>query len=114
MNVKFGPYIIKIHELDNKLSIQVVSDIGTVVIKDEEKPFPHDFPNGVHFQFKQETTLPKAKGLKRYEFGDYTFILGINNVGQLCLYHSIKLYVNKKIIDGIDTLTFAFLINPKD
>ncbi len=55
----------------------------------------------------------RQKVLKKYSFGDYTFILGINNSGELFLFHSVKLNIGKKVIDGKDTLTLAFLKDPK-
>ena len=112
MKITYGPYNIKTHELDNKLSVQVTSDLGKVQIIDEGKD-AHDFPNGISFQIENASDKPEAKGLKRYSFGDYTFILGINYNGELCLYHSVRLYVGKKVIDNIDTLTLAFLTDPK-
>ena len=112
MQINYGPYNIRAHELDNKLSVQVTSDRGRAHII-EEGTESHDFPNGISFQIENISSKPEAKGLKRYSFGDYTFILGINYNGELCLYHSVKLYVSKKVIDNIDTLTFAFLTDPK-
>ncbi len=112
MKINYGPYIIKTHELDNKLSVQVVSDLGTVDMMEEGKD-AHDFPNGISFQVKDASIKPEPKGLKRYSFGDYTFILGINNNGELCLFHSVRLYVGKKVINDIDTITLSFLSEPK-
>ncbi len=112
MQLNFGSYNIRIHELDNKLSIQVTSDLGNVNIQ-EEKTRPGDFPNEVCFHINNSSEKPQAKGLKRYSFGDYTFILGINNSGELFLFHSVRLYIGKKVIDGIDTLTLSFLSEPK-
>ncbi len=112
MQINYGPYNIRTHELDNKLSVQVTSDLGKVHII-EEGTGEHDFPNGISFQLKNASSKPEAQGLKRYSFGDYTFILGINYNGELCLYHSVRLYVGKKVIDNIDTLTLAFLSDPK-
>ena len=51
--------------------------------------------------------------MKRFAFGDYSFILGINYAGELFLFHSVKLNVGKKLIDGKDTLTLAFLKDVK-
>jgi hypothetical protein len=112
MQISFGSYKIRTHELDNKLSVQVTSDIGKVHLKKEED-FEGNFPNEICFQIDNPSELPKAKGLKRYSFGDYTYILGINYKGELCLFHSIKLAVHKKFIDNIDTLTLSFLAEPK-
>ena len=113
MQIKFGPYSARVHELDNKLSVQVTSDLGKVSIKEDDKIYPYDFPNGIHFQIENISEAPVPKGLKRYAFGDYTFILGINNSGYLCLFYSLRLYVHRKIIDDIDTLTLSFLAEPK-
>jgi len=112
MKVNYGPYIIKTHELDNKLSVQVESDLGEVKMK-EKDPSGSDFPNGICFNLNNSSEKVQAKGLKRYSFGEYTFILGINNAGELYLYHSVRLVVAKKVIDGKDTLTLAFLKDPK-
>jgi hypothetical protein len=113
MQIKFGPYYVRTHELDNKLSVQVTSDSGKASIREDDNIYPFDFPNGIHFQIENISEAPAPKGLKRYAFGDYTFILGINNSGYLCLFYSLKLYVNRKIIDDIDTLTLSFLAEPK-
>ena len=112
MQIKFGPYNIRTHELDNKLSVQVTSELGTVQLK-EEDTHERNFPNEICFQVADTSEKPEAKGLKRYSFGDYTFILGINYNGELCLFHSVRLYVGKKVIDNIDTLTLSFLSEPK-
>lgn len=112
MKISFGSYSIRIHELDNKLSVQVTSDLGKVHIKKEEN-HEKNFPNEICFQIEDPAEKPIAKGLKRYSFGDYTFILGINYNGELCLFHSIRLYVGRKVIDGIDTLSLSFLAEPK-
>ncbi len=112
MQIKYGAYSIKTHELDNKLSVQVTSDLGEVHIMEEGKE-GHDFPNGISFQIKNTSVKAEAQGLKRYSFGDYTFILGINYNGELCLYHSVRLYVGKKVINNVDTLTLAFFSDPK-
>ena len=112
MQLNFGSYNVRIHELDNKLSVQVTSDLGTVHLK-EEDTHSQNFPNEMCFQVNTASEKPEAKGLKRYSFGDYTFILGINYNGELCLFYSVSLYVGKKIIDGIDTLSLSFLSEPK-
>jgi len=54
-----------------------------------------------------------TEGLKKYSFGEYTFVLGINNSGELFLFHSVKLNVGKKIIDGKDTLALDSLKGPR-
>ena len=112
MQINYGSYIIKTHELDNKLSVQITSDLGEVSMR-EEGSRTQDFPNGICFHIANTNEKPEAKGLKRYSFGDYTFILGINNGGELFLFHSVNLYVGKKVIDNRDTLTLAFLSDPK-
>ena len=112
MQIQFGSYNIRTHELDNKLSVQVTSDLGTVHLK-EEDTHARNFPNEMCFKIENSTQIPEARGLKRYSFGDYTFILGINYSGELCLFYSVRLYVGKKVINGIDTLTLSFLSEPK-
>jgi len=112
MQINYGPYIIKTHELDQKLSVQVTSALGNVSMS-EDVDNPYGFPNGIFFSLSENKTKPEARGLKRYAFGDYTFILGINNAGELALFYSIRLAVGKKVIDGKDTLTLAFLKDPK-
>jgi hypothetical protein len=112
MQIKFGSYNIRTHELDNKLSVQVTSELGTVHMKEEDN-HERNFPNEICFKIDDISEVPEATGLRRYSFGDYTFILGINYSGELCLFHSVKLYVGKKVIDNIDTLTLSFLSEPK-
>jgi len=112
MQIKYGSFKIRAHELDNKLSVQVTSELGKVHLKDEENHSGY-FPNEMCFQVENAFEKPASKGLKRYSFGEYTFILGINYNGELCLFHSVKLSVGKKIIDDIDTLTLSFLSEPK-
>ena len=112
MKINYGPYIISTHELDNKLSVQVTSDLGKVHMK-EEGNHEQNFPNEICFEIESSLEKPTAVGLKRYSFGDYTFILGINYCGELCLFHSVRLYVGKKLINDIDTLTLAFFTDPK-
>ena len=112
MKIQFGAYTIKTHELDNKLSVQITSDLGVVTMHDSGEG-SHDFPNAVGCKIIDAKEKPEAKGLKRYSFGDYTFILGINYAGDLLLFHSVKLYVGRKVIDHIDTLTLSFLSEPK-
>ena len=108
----FGDYKIRAHELDNKLSVQVTSDLGEVHLnKDDHRT--SDFPNEVCFSIENPVKEPVAMGLKRFAFGEYTFILGVNYSGELFLFHSVKLNVGKKIIEGKDTLTLAFLKEPK-
>ncbi len=112
MQIQFGAYTIKTHELDNKLSVQITSELGEVSIHDAGKG-PHDFPNAIGCKINNPEVTPEAKGLKRYSFGEYTFILGINYAGDLLLFHSVKLYVGRKVIDGRDVLTLSFLTEPK-
>lgn len=112
MEINYGPYNIITHELDQKLAVQVTSDLGEVHTK-EDNNRAHDFPNGICFSINNLSEKPEAKGLKKYSIGDYTFVLGINNAGELFLFHSVKLYVSKKVIAGKDTLTLAFLKDPK-
>jgi len=112
MQFNYGPYTIKTHELDQKLSVQVISELGNVSMSEEEY-HPHGFPNAICFNLSDVEKKPEPKGLKRFAFGEYTFILGINNLGELSLFHSVRLVVGKKVIDGKDTLTLAFLKDPK-
>jgi hypothetical protein len=112
MQFSFGAYTIKTHELDQKLSVQVTSELGEVHLTNEDHR-TSDFPNEVCFHIKNPFQKPEAKGLKRFAFGDYSFILGINYAGELFLFHSVRLNVGKKLIDGKDTLTLAFLKDPK-
>jgi len=112
MQINYGPYTIKTHELDQKLSVQVTSDLGEVHMEVDNNR-PHDFPNAICFSINDISKKPEAKGLKKYSFGDYSFVLGINNTGELCLFHSVRLNIGKKLIDGKDTLTLAFLKDPK-
>ena len=108
MQFTFGAYTIKTHELDQKLSVQVSSELGEVHLNDDDKR-TSDFPNEVCFYIENPTQKPEAKGLKRFAFGDYSFILGINYAGELFRFHSVKLNIGKKLIDGKDTLTLALL-----
>jgi hypothetical protein len=112
MQISFGPYTVYTHELDQKLSVQVSSELGDVHMEVDNNR-PHDFPNAICFSINDIADKPEAHGLKKYIFGDYTFVLGINNSGELCLFHSVMLSVGKKVIDGKDTLTLAFLKDPK-
>ena len=112
MKIEFGAYTLRVHELDNKLSVQVSSDLGEVEMIDGQQR-SYDFPNGICFKVKDNTKDIEAKGLKRFSFGEYTFILGINYSGELFLFHSVRLYIGKKLIDGKNTLTLAFLTEPK-
>jgi len=113
MHIKFGPYNIRAHELDNKLILQVSSKSGKVSIKEDDTVYPYDFPNGIHYEIEGVKDVQKPKDLKRYRFGEYSFIFGINNSGLFSLFYSKKLFVKKKFIDGIDTLTFTFTSEPK-
>ena len=108
MQFTFGDYTIRTHELDQKLSVQITSELGEVQLNDDDQR-TNGFPNEVCFHIKNPTQKPEAKGMKRFAFGDYSFILGINYAGELFLFHSVKLNVGKKLIDGKDTLTLAFL-----
>lgn len=112
MQFTFGDYTIRTHELDQKLSVQVMSELGEVHLNDDDQR-TSDFPNEVCFYIENPIQKPKAKGLKRFAFGDYSFILGINYAGELFLFHSVRLNIGKKVIDGKDTLTLAFLKEPK-
>ena len=112
MQFSFGDYKIRVHELDNKLSVQVTSELGEVHLVNEDQR-SSDFPNEVCFQVKNPSRQPEAVGLKRFAFGEYTFILGVNYSGELFLFHSVKLTIGKKVIEGKDTLTLAFLKDPK-
>ena len=112
MQFSFGSYTIKIHELDQKLSVQVISDLGEVRLNNDDHR-TSDFPNEVCFYIENPEQKPEPKGLKRFAFGDYTFIMGINYAGELFLFHSVKLNVGRKVIDGKDALTLALLKNPK-
>lgn len=112
MQIIFGDYKIKTHELDNKLSVQVTSDFGEVHLNQDDHR-TEDFPNEVCFYIENPEKKPESKGLKKFAFGEYTFILGVNYSGELFLFHSVKLHVGKKVIDGKDTLTLAFLKEPK-
>ena len=112
MHFTFGDYKLRAHSLDNKLSVQVTSDLGEVhLVSDEQRT--SDFPNEVCFAIDNPSRQPEAMGLKKFAFGEYTFILGVNYSGELFLFHSVKLFVGKKVIDGKDTLTLAFLKDPK-
>ena len=108
MQFTFGSYVIRTHELDQKLSVQVTSELGEVLLNENDQR-TSDFPNEVCFYIQNPTQKPEAKGLKKFIFGDYTFILGINYAGELFLFHSVKLYVGKKVIDCKNALTLAFL-----
>ena len=108
MQFTFGSYNIRTHELDQKLSLQVTSELGEVHLNNNDSR-TSGFPNEVCFYIESPTHQPEAKGLKKFTFGDYTFILGINYAGELFLFHSVKLYVGKKVINGKDTLTLAIL-----
>jgi hypothetical protein len=112
MEVKFGDYTIKTHQLDNKLSVQIFSGLGEVYLNQDDNRIS-DFPNEICFYIKDSKKKPKAKGLKRFKFGEYSFILGTNYDGELLLFHSGKLTVGKKVIGGKDTLTLARFKAPK-
>jgi len=112
MQIEFGPYHIRTHELDQKLTVQVTSSLGEVHITEDDHS-ANAFPNGIRYQIENPSEQPEAKGLKKYSFGEYTFILGIDYAGELYLFHSVKLSVGKKLIDGKPTLNLAFLKDPK-
>ncbi|MDH5464514.1 MAG: hypothetical protein OEW60_02735 [Thiovulaceae bacterium] len=112
MQISFGAYDIYAHELDQKLSVQITSKLGEVHLNSDENR-SSDFPNEVCFTIENPSEKIEAEGLKKFSFGDYTFILGINYSGELFVFHSVGLSVGKKIIDGKDTMTLAFLKEPK-
>ena len=112
MQISFGAYNIKAHELDQKLSIQITSELGEVHLNNDDNR-SSDFPNEVCYTITNASEKVKAKGPKKFKFGGYSFILGINYSGELFLFHSAKHIVGKKLIDGKDTITLAFLKEPK-
>lgn len=112
MKITFGDYELYTHELDQKLSIQITSKLGEVHLNNDDNR-SSDFPNEVCFTISNPSKKVEAKGLKKFNFGEYSFILGINYSGELFLFHSIRLIVGKKIIDGKDTMTLAFFKEPK-
>ena len=112
MQISFGAYNIRAHELDQKLSVQITSELGEVHLNSDDTR-SGDFPNEVRFSIENPSESIKAKGLKKLSFGSYRFILGINYSGELFLFHSAKFSVGKKIIDGKDSLTLAMLKDPK-
>ena len=112
MKISFGVYEIWAHELDQKLSVQISSDLGEVHLNNDDNR-SSDFPNEVCFRIDNPSQEIEAKGLKKFSFGKYRFILGVNYSGELFLFHSAKLNVGKKLIDGKDTLTLAFYKEPK-
>ena len=112
MRIEYGPYKIRTHELDNKLTVQVTSDLGEVHMMEDDHS-KNAFPNGVRYVIENSSEKAEAKGLKRFAFGDYTFILGIDYAGEMYLFHSVKLAIGKKVIDGKDTLNLAFLKDPR-
>lgn len=112
MQIEYGAYKIRTHELDQKLTVQVTSDRGEVQMEEDDRS-DNAFPNGISYAIENPSAKPEPKGLKKYAFGEYTFILGIDFAGHLHLFHSVKLSVGKKIIDGKATLNLAFLKDPK-
>ena len=112
MRLSFGNYDLWAHELDQKLSIQISSELGEVHLNNDDHR-SSDFPNEACFYIENPNGEVKAKSLKKFSFGKYRFILGINNSGELFLFHSAKLSLGKKLIDGKDTLTLAFFKEPK-
>jgi hypothetical protein len=113
MQISFGAYDIRAHELDQKLSVQITSKLGEVHLNSDDNR-SSDFPNEVCFTIENPTSEVKAKRLKKVSFGSYRFILGINFSGELFLFHSDKFIVGKKVIDGKDSLTLALLKDPKN
>ncbi|RLA71580.1 MAG: hypothetical protein DRG24_05175 [Epsilonproteobacteria bacterium] len=112
MLVTYGAYKIRAHELDQKLTVQITSDLGEVHLKDDDHR-SNDFPNEVCFYIQDATEKSEAMGLKKFSFGEYTFILGVNYAGELFLFYSIELSIGKKVIDGKDAINFAFLKDPR-
>ena len=112
MKTSFGAYEVLAHELDQKLVIQITSNLGEVHLNNDDNR-SSDFPNEVCFTIDNPSQKIEAKGMKKFSFGGYKFILGINYSGELFLFHNAKLNVGKKVIDGKDTLTLAFLKDPK-
>lgn len=108
MQFTFGDYTISPHELDQKLSIQITSELGEVHLNNNDHR-TNDFPNEICFHIENPTQKPEAKGMKKFAFGNYRFILGINYAGELFLFHSKKLTIGKKVIAGKDTLTLALI-----
>lgn len=113
MRTSFGAYNIYAHELDQKLVVQITSELGEVHLQIDDTR-ASDFPNEVCFIIENPSQKVGAKSLKKFSFGGYKFILGINYSGELFLFHGGKLIVGKKIIDGKDTLTLAFLKEPNN
>lgn len=111
MKISFGIYDIYAHELDQKLLLQVTSQLGEVHLLDDSTR-SSDFPNEVCFRIENPSDTIEAKGLKKFSFGAYKFILGINNSGEMFLFYSAKVSVSKKVIDGKDTLSLAFFKEP--
>lgn len=112
MRFTYGVYNIWAHELDQKLMVQISSDLGEVHLIDDSQR-SSDFPNEVCFRVENPSQKIEGKGLKKFSFGEYKFILGINYSGELFLFHSVKLSIGKKLIDGKDTLTLASCKEPK-
>ncbi len=111
MKTSFGAYNIYAHELDQKLVVQITSALGDVHFQVDDAR-ASDFPNEVCFTITNPSEKIEAKSFKKFSFGGYKFILGINYSGELFLFHNGKLTVGKKVIDGKDTLTLAFLKEP--
>jgi hypothetical protein len=110
MKTSFGAYDIFAHELDQKLVVQITSSLGEVHLGGDNRS--SDFPNEVCFSIENPSEKIEAKGFKKFSFGGYKFFLGINYSGELFLFHSAKLNVGRKVIDGKDTLTLAFFKDP--
>ena len=64
MQIQFGAYTIKTHELDNKLSVQITSDLGEITMHDSGEG-SHDFPNAVGCKITNPTETPEAKRFKK-------------------------------------------------
>ena len=110
MKTSFGVYDIYAHELDLKLVVRITSKLGEVHFSIDDRS--SDFPHEVCFSIDNPSGEIEAKGLKKFSFGGYKFILGINYSGELFLFHNGKLNVGRKVIEGKDTLTLAFLKEP--
>lgn len=113
MKITFGDYELRVYELEYKLSIQVTSHLGEVHFNEEDHR-TSDFPHEICFYIQNQENMPEAQGLKAFNFGEYSFIMGVNFLGELFLFHPANLYVGKKLIDGIDSVTLAFLKEPKE
>jgi len=111
MNINFGDYTIKLHELDEKLSVQITSTLGDVKIMNIGEHF-NDFPCSIKYKINTTKKI-EAKELKKFSFGAYKFILGVNFDGEFVIFHSKKLNVSIKLINNQDTLSMSLLGEPK-